>query len=118
MTRFSVQGEVTWPEVSSSYRHCLIPVDMCNLLYFGHCQWYTEVTLSVYPSKIFIAVTSAPNGWIDFKYILWLHIDEAYVIGNLSCSLISMSGTSGDMYYRTTMGATCSSFPTSLFCHF
>ena len=39
----------------------------------------------------------AHNGWIDYTFGVWLHIDGAYVVSNFGFSPISTSCTCGGM---------------------
>ena len=44
-------------------------------------MWVIYWNHHVHPSvcQNFIAIIMVPNGWIDFKFGVWLHIDWAYV---------------------------------------
>ena len=72
------------------------------IIFYPHSKsgWYHginpfSVIPSVRPSKYFVAIISASNGWIDFKFGVWPHVDWIYVVCYFGCSLISTSCTVG-----------------------
>ena len=60
----------------------------CQTCFMGPCHFsHYEMT-----EKIFVTKISAPNGWIDFKFGVWLHIQWVYaVLSDFGCSLILIS---------------------------
>ena len=41
--------------------------------------------------EILVTKILVPNEWIDFKFDMWLYIDETYVVSDTGCSLMSTS---------------------------
>lgn len=78
-----------------------------NVGYFG-CRListsYFVGLFSFYGMMVIIFITKflAPNGWIIFKFIMWLYIDRAYYVSDLGYCVILPSCTSGGFTSQIT----------------